>query len=65
MIGPRIGQVVVPPGTPDGYVPVVEDERLVLADPDANAPEFLVTVINGVPSLVFDGDSQVVYTEVP
>lgn len=64
MIGPRVGQIFVPAGTPDGYVPIVQSERLVLADPAASAPEFLVTVVNGEPSLVFDGDSQIVYTEV-
>lgn len=51
-------------GATDGQIATWDADTGLWVPADLPAqPEFLVTVVAGVPSLVFDTDGQVVYTE--
>ena len=55
MIRPRIGQIDVPAGTPDGYVPQVDGGRLVL---DVVPASGVQTIVEGANVTVDDTDSE-------
>lgn len=63
---PRIGQIEAT-GATDGDVPVFDADagRLVMGPAGLGLGSVIVTVVNGVPMLMFDDDSSPVTTEVP
>lgn len=62
----RIGQIEAT-AADDGDIPVYDatTDRLVMQPAGLDAASIIVTVVGGVPMLVFDADSTPVTTEVP